>query len=208
MKSLRVAIFASGTGSNAEALIKKMKLLQSQNGGRIEFVLSDRKGAPVLEKAAQHEVQTYLVERTVDRASHEQEILKLIDLHRIDWILLAGFMRIISADFLKALAHRHQGRAQVVNIHPSLLPAYPGTQSIERAFADKVSECGVTIHYVDEGMDTGPILAQEKVQLLPTDSLETFKNKMHQLEHQMYTNLLEQIVSGVIPTNFFEEVIL
>jgi phosphoribosylglycinamide formyltransferase-1 len=207
MKPPRVAIFASGTGSNAEALMKKMKEHELQQLGKIEFVLSDRKGALVLEKAAQHDVKSYLVEKTVDRASHEKEILKLIELHRIDWVFLAGYMRIISADFLKSMALRHQGNFQVVNIHPSLLPAYPGSKSLERAFEDKVSESGVTLHYVDEGMDTGPHIAQEKVQIHAEDSFSDFKSRMHALEHKMYTKFLEQIVRGEIPTNYFEEVI-
>lgn len=206
MKPIRVAIFASGTGSNAEALMKKMNENGLQQLGKIEFVLSDRKGALVLEKAAQHDVKFYLVEKPVDRASQENEILKLIDLHHIDWVFLAGYMRIISGDFLKAMANRHQGKFQVVNIHPSLLPDYPGANSLERAYEDKVNESGVTLHYVDEGMDTGPLIAQEKVQIHAEDSFSDFKSRIHALEHKMYTKFLEQIVRGEIPTNYFEEV--
>jgi phosphoribosylglycinamide formyltransferase-1 len=204
MKNLRIAIFASGAGSNAIALIKKMKELSS---GKIEFLLSDRNEALVLEKAMHEGIQTYLVEKKTDTASHELEILRLIDKHQVDWILLAGYMRLISSEFLKSLALRHQGQVQLVNIHPSLLPAYPGAKAIERAFADKVPESGVTIHFVDKGMDTGEILAQEKVQILHNESFQEFKSKIHNLEHQMYTQLLEKIVSGKIPTNYFEEVI-
>lgn len=204
MRTIRVAIFASGAGTNAEALIKKIKQLP---GGKIEFVLSDRKQAPVLEKASLYDVPSYLIEKTADRGLHEKEILKLIDQHRIDWILLAGYMNLISADFLRALGQRHQGQSQVVNVHPSLLPAYKGAKAMDRAYADQVSESGVTIHLVDEGMDTGPVLMQQKIPIEKGISFDAFKAQIHELEHKMYTELLEQIVVGKIPTHFFEEVI-
>ncbi|HWU43814.1 MAG TPA: phosphoribosylglycinamide formyltransferase, partial [Bdellovibrio sp.] len=198
--------FASGTGSNAEALIKKMQTLPSENG-RVEFILSDKREAPVLEKALRLGVTGYLVEKTGDRAVHEQEILKLVDRHQIDWIFLAGYMRLISPQFLKELRLRHQGQAQMVNIHPSLLPAYPGSQAIERAFSDQVPESGVTLHLVDEGMDTGPVLRQEKLSLHGFESLSDFKARIHELEHRLYGELLENIVNKKIATSFFKEVI-
>ncbi len=202
MKSLRIAIFASGTGSNAEALMNKMKAL----GKKVEFVLSDKRDALVLEKAMRQGVNTYLVEKTSDRFTHEQEILKLLDRHQIDWIFLAGYMRLISADFLQAVGKRHQRKSQIVNIHPSLLPLYPGSKALERAFADQVVESGVTLHLVDEGMDTGPILMQEKISLESYEAFSDFKMRMHELEHSLYTRFLEQIVLGQIPTNHFKEV--
>jgi phosphoribosylglycinamide formyltransferase-1 len=116
-------------------------------------------------------------------------------------------MKIISAQFLKDLAERHQGKAQVVNIHPSLLPQFPGAKALERAFEERVSESGVTVHYVEQGMDTGPLIAQQKISIHEGMSFSDFKSQMHALEHQMFTKFLEQIVSGEIPTNYFEEVI-
>lgn len=201
MRSPRIAVFASGTGSNADALMEKMKTL----GGKIEFVLSDKSTAPVLEKALRREVMTYVVEKTSDRHTHEREILNLIDRHQIDWVFLAGYMRLLSSSFLKELARRHEGQAQVVNIHPSLLPAYPGANSIERAFADKVTESGVTLHLVDEGMDTGPVLRQEKLTIHPFEALSDFKMHMHELEHRMYTDLLQAVMTKSIPTQFYQE---
>ncbi|QLY27356.1 phosphoribosylglycinamide formyltransferase [Bdellovibrio sp. KM01] len=203
MKSVRVAIFASGTGSNAEALIKKMQSL----GGSIEFVLSDKPTAGVLAKAHALDTKTYVIEKFQDRAHHEQEVLKLLVQHRIDWVLLAGYMRLLSADFLQSLADRHNGHPQVVNIHPSLLPAYPGKDSLERAFADKVEQSGVTLHLVDEGMDTGAVLKQVAQSLKGFNAFNDFKASIHRLEHQIYTEFLEQIVTGQIATQFFKETI-
>lgn len=187
---MKIAIFASGSGSNAEALMKKASEL---SGVQVEFVLSDKKEAFVLERAKNLSVPTYVVSKTSTRENHEQEILKLVDEHQIDWILLAGYMRLISPSFLQALKDRHDGQAQMINIHPSLLPAYPGTESIQRAYQDKVPVSGVSIHFVDEGVDTGPLLAQEKVVLNTGESLESFATRIHALEHQMYCKVLEQI---------------
>ena len=187
---MRIAIFASGSGSNAEALIRKASDLGDI---QIEFILSDKKEAFVLERAKKIGVTAYVVEKTSTRENHEQEILKLVDEHQIDWILLAGYMRLLSPGFLQALKDRHEGHAQLINIHPSLLPAYPGTESIQRAYQDQVPASGVSIHYVDEGVDTGPLIAQEKVTLAAGETLESFATRIHALEHQMYEKILEQI---------------
>lgn len=187
---MRIAIFASGSGSNAEALIRKASDLGDI---QIEFILSDKKDAFVLERAKKLGVTAYVVEKTSTRENHEQEILKLVDEHQIDWILLAGYMRLISPEFLQALKERHEGHAQLINIHPSLLPAYPGTESIQRAYQDQVPASGVSIHYVDEGVDTGPLLAQEKVTLAAGETLESFATRIHALEHRMYEKILERI---------------
>ncbi|QDK47429.1 phosphoribosylglycinamide formyltransferase [Bdellovibrio sp. ZAP7] len=203
MKPVRVAIFASGTGSNAEALIKKMQSL----GSAVEFVFSDKPAAGVLAKAHALNTKTYVIEKSQGRAHHEQEVLRLLFEHKVDWVLLAGYMRLLSADFLKKLAGRHEGHSQVVNIHPSLLPAYPGKDSLERAFADKVEQSGVTLHLVDEGMDTGAVLKQVAIPLKGFNVFGDFKASIHRLEHQIYTEFLEQIVTGQIATHSFKETI-
>lgn len=187
---MKIAIFASGSGSNAEALMKRAREL---TGVEISFVLSDKKDAFVLERAKKWNVPTYVVPKITTRENQEQEILKIIDEHRIDWVLLAGYMRLVSAEFLQALKDRHDGHAQVLNIHPSLLPVYPGVDSIQRAFLDKVPVSGISIHYVDEGLDTGPLLRQEKLPLLADENFESFAARMHALEHQLYCQVLEQI---------------
>ncbi|QDK38835.1 phosphoribosylglycinamide formyltransferase [Bdellovibrio sp. NC01] len=203
MKYPRIAVFASGTGSNAESLMKKMKDL----GCEIEFVFSDKRDVGVLEKALRLGVKTYLVEKTSDRATHEEEVLKLVHRHRIDWIFLAGYMRLISASFLQTLQSHHQGATQIVNIHPSLLPAYPGSQAMERAFADQVPHSGITVHFVDEGMDTGKIIMQEQVALQKFESFSDFKMKMHSVEHRLYGQFLENVVTGKIPTLSYKETV-
>lgn len=223
MKPVRVAIFASGNGSNAVALIQKA---QSLSQIEIVFVLSDKAEAPVLQKAAALGIATQLVEKPKkidfadisahlnrsDSASdiknprllHEQKILNILRDHQIDWVCLAGYMRLLSPHFLHQFADWHSGASQVVNIHPSLLPDYPGVDSIARAHADRVSFGGVTLHLVDEGMDTGKVLYQEKVPLGPWESLEDFTRKIHAQEHQLYGRFLEDLNSNQKPTCHFK----
>lgn len=203
MRPLRVAIFASGTGSNARSLIEKAQTLRGAL--EISFVLSDKATAPVLKKAEELGVRTYLVEKKLDRQNHEQAILNILREHRIDWILLAGYMRLLSGAFLRQFALWHGDASQVVNIHPSLLPAYPGAEAIERAYQDQVSHTGVTVHFVDEGMDTGKIIHQEALSLSPEASLADWKEMIHHLEHRMYSNFLESLSLGQQKTFYFEE---
>ncbi len=202
MKSVKVAIFASGTGSNAMALCKKAQSLSTLD---IAFVLSDKAAAPVLGKAQDLGIKTYLIEKKKDRTTHESEVLQILREHHIDWILLAGYMRLISPHFLQTFSKWHGGASQIVNIHPSVLPAYPGVDSIARAHQDRVSSTGVTIHLVDEGTDTGPILKQESIPLNAQDPVESWAQKIHELEHRMYTDFLESLATGSTKTFYFEE---
>ncbi|UOF01189.1 phosphoribosylglycinamide formyltransferase [Bdellovibrio reynosensis] len=204
MNPVRVAIFASGTGSNAMALINKAKELPNSSL-TIEFVLSDKLNAPVLEKAKNAGVRTYLIEKKQTREQHEAEILGVLREHHVDWVLLAGYMRLVSGSFLKQLSQWHDGHSQVVNIHPSLLPEYPGKDSIARAHTDKAEKTGVTIHLVDEGMDTGSILLQEALFLNPHHPLQTWAEEIHRLEHKMYTRFLQDLAFKKHPTNHFQE---
>lgn len=202
MRPLRVALFASGTGSNAMALVAMSRLLPQVE---ISFVLSDKSQAPVLAKAQAENVKTYLVEKTSDKESHEGTILQLLKEHHVDWIFLAGYMRLLSASFIREFSRWHGGAEQIVNIHPSILPAYPGVNSIERAFNDKVSASGVTLHLVDEGMDTGRILDQKTVPLDSSEDLKSWAQKIHFVEHGVYASFLQKVASGVHPTVPFQE---
>nr|BFD68148.1 phosphoribosylglycinamide formyltransferase [Bdellovibrio sp. HAGR004] len=203
MRPPRIAILASGTGSNAQALIRKAQDLGTDKL-EIIFVLSDQEEAPVLEKARDLGVPAFLRMKFADRRTHEESILMLLKEHRIDWVLLAGYMRLLSPYFIKTLQSWHQGASQVVNIHPSLLPAYPGLDSIARAYADQVSESGVTLHLVDDGMDTGPILRQQRI-LRGPETLPEWTAQFHRVEHQIYGAFLADIAEGHQKTCYFME---
>ncbi|KYG62001.1 phosphoribosylglycinamide formyltransferase [Bdellovibrio bacteriovorus] len=204
MRPVRIAIFASGTGSNAMALVAKAQEL-SKEKIEIAFILSDKPAAPVLEKAKNAGVRTYLVEKKADRKAHEAEVLSLLHEYHVDWIFLAGYMRLLSADFIQHFRQWHEGAEQIVNIHPSLLPAYPGVDSIARAFSDSVKESGVTLHLVDEGMDTGRILVQEIVCRSQDSTLPAWTQQFHEVEHRLYSQFLENVALGRQPTVYFKE---
>lgn len=187
---IRILIFASGNGSNAEALIRKA---QASSFVQVAGVVTNNSQAQVIQRASDLKVASFIIDQKIfpDQKLQEQEMLRIAKTHQVDWIFLAGYMKLLSKNFIQSFL-----KNRIVNIHPSLLPQYPGTKSIERAYQDQVEFSGVTLHYVDEGMDTGKIIRQEKVPCRGL-SMEEFSAKMHQQEHEMYTEFLEILDRGV-----------
>ncbi|MDK7187037.1 phosphoribosylglycinamide formyltransferase [Facklamia hominis] len=181
-------LMASGTGSNVQALIDAVNHGQIQ--AEIVGVISDQPQAPVIQKAQAAGIDSFISQPKDynSRKEWEQSILDFCQARSSDLILLAGFMRILSADFL-----RHYPQ-QVVNIHPSLLPAFPGRQGIKDAYDYGVKITGVTIHYVDDGVDTGPIIAQESLKIDPNWDLAQLESHIHQIEHQLYPATIEKLI--------------
>ena len=185
---MRVAILASGNGSNFEALAH-----QFQAGllpGELIFVFSDHHNAYVLERARQLNVRAFSfeVKEFANKAAYEKALLQLLQEQQIDLIVLAGYMRIIGKTLLSHYSNR------ILNIHPSLLPSFPGLHGIKDAYEYGVKVTGVTVHLVDDGVDTGPIIAQEPVMILPEDSLESLEEKIHQTEHRLYPKVLRDVL--------------
>ncbi|GAK08880.1 phosphoribosylglycinamide formyltransferase [Geomicrobium sp. JCM 19038] len=184
---MRFAIFASGSGSNAA------RILQAVQSGDLEgvpqFVFSDRKGAGVLFKAEQYNVTAYQFspKEYESKEEYEEALLKLLKEHRVEWVVLAGYMRLIG----DVLLRHYEGR--MVNIHPSLLPSYPGLDAIGQAIDDGATKSGVTIHYVDRGMDTGPIIAQQSLSIERGETKEQLTTRIQQLEHQLYPKTLQRV---------------
>lgn len=195
---IRVAIFASGNGSNALNLLRASLELKSQI--QIPLLISDNPEAAILAKASQFPTQILLIEKTDTRKSHEAEILTALKEYRIDWICLAGYMRLLSSDFVNTWKSLHEGAEQIVNIHPSRLPAYAGLEAVQRAFAAQEKEVGVTLHFVDAGMDTGEIIEQKVLPVLESYSIEELLQAVHLLEHQIYRDFLNKIAFKIIPT--------
>lgn len=181
-------LMASGTGSNVQALIDAVNHGQIQ--AEIVGVISDQPQAAVIQKAQAAGIESFISQPKDynSRKDWEQSILDFCQARSSDLILLAGFMRILSADFLQ---HYPQ---QVVNIHPSLLPAFPGRQGIKDAYDYGVKITGVTIHYVDYGIDTGPIIAQESLKIDPNWDLAQLESHIHQIEHQLYPATIEKLI--------------
>lgn len=185
---MRVAILASGNGSNFEALAH-----QFQAGllpGELAFVFSDHHDAYVLERARRLNVRAFSfeVKEFENKAAYEEALLQLLQEQQIDLIVLAGYMRIIGQTLLSHYSNR------ILNIHPSLLPSFPGLHGIKDAYEYGVKVTGVTVHLVDDGVDTGPIIAQEPVMILPEDSLEFLEEKIHQTEHRLYPKVLRDVL--------------
>lgn len=182
----RMAILISGTGSNMEVLLRAV------NSGELKacvtFVGSDNPCAKGLAVAASLGTDTKVFSyKGRARQEAEEEIAQVICETKSDWIILAGFMKILSIDFVK----KFEGR--VVNIHPALLPSFPGAHAIEDAFLAKAPFTGVTVHLVDSGVDTGPILAQEKVPMYEDDTIDTLSERIHKAEHKLYKETLQNL---------------
>jgi phosphoribosylglycinamide formyltransferase-1 len=196
---MNVAIFASGAGSNALKLIDCSLRLKNI---KIPLVILDRADSPLpqsLETTFGEKIKCMVIAPPQEnlpaqarRAKHEEEILKVLSAHQIEWIFLAGYMRILGPTLLNAFA-TNSARTRIVNIHPSLLPAYPGAHSYERAFQEGEPSSGVTVHLVDAGVDTGPILKQESFERRPKDTLNEFINRGKSVEWKLYAEILSQL---------------
>lgn len=184
---MKIAIFASGNGSNAEAIIRAVK--NGELEAEVAAVVCDNPSAKVIERAKTYGVPVVVETPKAypDKAAYERKILRYLQEYGVEFIVLAGYMRLIG----KTLLDAYEGK--IVNIHPSLLPAFPGLDAIGQAFRKKVKITGVTIHYVDEGIDTGPIIAQEAVVIEESDTLETLEKKIHEVEHALYPKTLQSI---------------
>jgi len=186
---VKVAIFASGNGSNFESIAKSDELKKA--GLEIELLVCDQSQAHVIKRAEKYHIPVF-VNKLADypnRGLYEQAIIEKLRPLKIEYILLAGYMKVVTPVLLAAYANR------IINIHPSLLPKYSGLEAIERAFASGDSETGVTIHYIDEGVDTGPIIKQCKVVRLKHDTEDSLEQRIHQTEHQMYREVILDLLN-------------
>lgn len=184
---INIAVFASGTGSNFDAIVSKVE--SGELEANIALLVCDRIGAPVIEKAQKHEIDTvvYRAKSFSDKAAYEQAVLEDCRQRGIEFIVLAGYMRLIGPTLLKPYERR------IVNIHPSLLPAFPGKDAIGQALEKKVKVTGVTVHFVDDGMDTGPIIAQEAIDIEETDTADDVKDKIQTVEHRLYPQVIQSL---------------
>lgn len=186
----KIAIFASGSGSNFQALTDAAK--SGELPADIRLLVCDKPGAFVTQRAekAGIPVLELLPKQFKDKSAYEKEIAKRLEEENVEYIVLAGYMRLIGPVLLDHYAGR------IINIHPSLLPAFPGKDAIGQAVSAGVSETGVTVHYVDEGMDTGPMIAQETVKIELEDSMDEVSRKIHAVEHTLYPATLKRLFSN------------
>lgn len=134
--------------------------------------------------------------RTEDKAAHEAAIYEWMNSKNVDWVFLAGYMRILSADFIKKFHDPNLGVSRILNIHPSLLPSFPGKNAYEQAFQAGVKSSGVTVHFVDPGVDTGPPIIQESFPRFEQDTLEDFEKRGLEVEYRLYRKAMDMVSKG------------
>ncbi len=189
----KIGVIGSGKGSNFQAIadaIGKGRL----DGVEISVVLSDVKDAFILERAKKMGIKSVYLNpgnfKTKLAQDSEQEYIRVLKENNVDLVVLAGFMRMIKKNMLDAFPHK------IINIHPSLLPSFPGLASFKQAYEYGVKITGCTVHFVDEGMDTGPIIGQRVVPILSDDSPKTVHEKIQKEEHILYPACIRVISQG------------
>jgi phosphoribosylglycinamide formyltransferase 1 len=186
--AFRVAVLISGAGTNLQALLDNVH----SPGGPIEIVgvASSRPDAPGLERAERAGVETAVFEIDGDRSERDRALGDWLDSHEVDLVVLAGFMELLGAAFIERFAGR------ILNVHPSLLPAFPGLRAIERAVEHGVKVIGVTVHFVDEGVDSGPIVLQEPLELSYPARIAEIEERVHGVEHRLLPRAVRLIAAG------------
>ncbi|WP_054943742.1 phosphoribosylglycinamide formyltransferase [Paenibacillus ihuae] len=193
MSSSRIAVFASGQGSNFAALIEAQRAGQLGGGG-IELLVSDRPEAFVASRAEAAGVPALLLrpKEFGSRELYEAKIVAELKRRDIGLIVLAGYMRLITPVLLEPYAGR------IINIHPSLLPAFAGKDAIGQALDYGVKLTGVTVHFVDGGMDTGPVIAQRSIEVEAGDTAESLAERIHQVEYELYPEVVAAFAAGKV----------
>jgi phosphoribosylglycinamide formyltransferase-1 len=183
----RLAVLASGAGTNLQALMDDPAV-----GPHIALVASDRPDAKALDRASGRGIETVVVEPRdfPDRVAHDHALVEVLRSRRIDRLALSGYMRIVGPELIAAFPNR------ILNLHPALLPAFPGMRSVADALEWGVKVTGVTVHLVDEEVDHGPIVAQEAVPVLPDDDLDGLLTRIHEAEHRVFPRAVRALVEN------------
>ena len=185
----RVGVLASGRGSNLQALIDAQK--RGELGGEIAVVFSNVEGAPALDRARRAGIPAVFRDhRGRRRDEFDAEVAQILVAHGVDVVCLAGYMRLLSPGFVRAF----EGR--ILNVHPALLPAFPGLHAPRQAVEHGAKVSGATVHLVDAGLDSGPIVAQEAVRVLPLDTEETLAARILEAEHRIYPRAVRALLEG------------
>ncbi|MGM7703520.1 phosphoribosylglycinamide formyltransferase [Pseudalkalibacillus sp. Hm43] len=183
-----IAVFASGSGSNFQAIIDAVETGELE--AEITLLVCDKPGVKAIERAEKHGIPSFVFspKTYVDKEAFETEILEKLNDAEVDFIALAGYMRLIGPTLL------NEFEGKMVNIHPSLLPEFPGKDAIGQALEAGVNETGVTVHYVDNGMDTGPIIEQVAVPVYEDDTQNHVRKRIHEVEHELYPKVLQKLL--------------
>jgi phosphoribosylglycinamide formyltransferase 1 len=185
----KIAVFASGNGSNFQAIIDVVQTGELK--ADIALLVCDKPGAFAIERANAARIPTFSFnpKEFSSKEAYEKVITEQLTSYGVEFIVLAGYMRLIGPTLLGAYSGR------IINIHPSLLPAFPGKDAVGQALAAKAKWSGVTIHYVDEGMDTGPIIVQERIRISEKETRESLQKKIQSIEHKLYPSILQMLLT-------------
>jgi len=188
---VKIAVLASGTGTNLQAILDR---LHGRGAVEVVGVVSDKPGAKALERAAAAGVETGVFELGdhPDREARDLAVADWLDARDVELVVLAGYMQLLSDAFIRRFRNR------VINVHPALLPSFPGLDAIGQALAHGVRTTGVTVHFVDEGVDTGPILMQHPVELKYTRPVAEVVDEIHRVEHELLPRAIELIAAGAV----------
>jgi phosphoribosylglycinamide formyltransferase 1 len=188
---LRVGVLASGAGTNLQALLDQV---HGRDGISVVAVASDKPQAPALERAERAGVPAAVFARSefAGRAERDQAMAQWLESQGVELIVLAGYMQLLSAGFLA----RFRGR--VINVHPALLPAFPGLHAVEQALEYGVKVFGVTVHFVDEGVDTGPVILQRGVEVPEARSAAEVMERLQPIEHELLPQAVRLIAAGAV----------
>lgn len=191
MSRLRVGVLASGTGSNLQAIIDQV---HGRDGVEVVAVGSDRPEARALARAREAgiEAASFPVTTFADREARDSAIGDWLDDARVELIVLAGYMQLLSPAFVSRF------RQRIINVHPALLPSFPGLDAIGQALDHGVTVTGVTVHFVDEGVDTGPIIAQTAVEVPPDRDRVRLEDAIHATEHRLLPDVVRRCANGEI----------
>jgi phosphoribosylglycinamide formyltransferase-1 len=189
--SFRIAVLASGTGTNLQAILDKV---HGRDGVRVVGVGSDKPGAMALRRAREEAIDTAIfpVSDFDDRDARDSAIGNWLEAHQVDLIVLAGYMQLLSPEVVGRFPNR------IVNVHPALLPSYPGLDAIGQALRNGAQVTGVTVHFVDEGVDSGPILLQRAIPVPVDRDREALESAIHAVEHELLPEAIRLIAAGRI----------
>lgn len=188
---VNIAIFASGSGTNFEQILSHIE--DGSLHVHCACLIVDKENAFARKRAHNHGVEEFYFDPKAykNKAEYEEDILKVLKEKHVDLIVLSGYMRFIGHTLLSAYPNR------IINLHPAYLPEFPGAHSIQDAYEAGVSQTGVTVHFVDEGVDTGPIIRQERVQIDPSWDLATLESHVHEMEYDLFWQVIAQVAKNI-----------
>ena len=186
----RIGVLLSGRGSNFEALADSVAAGRIRNA-EIAIVVSNREGAPGIDKAKERGIATQVIpSKGLEREAYDRQVVAVLNGHAVDLICLAGYMRLLSPYFVSSFPNR------ILNIHPSLLPSFPGLESQRQALEYGVKFAGCTVHFVDENLDAGPIVLQAAIPVRDEDTEATLSERILAEEHRIYTEAVKIVLDG------------